>query len=84
MAFKYCVYFLPVLAILLAGDVEVNPGPTLRRRRQCRMLYSMHGQPLFTCGPDYVFQDWLRARSPNYRFTKYVCIHSYTWYKLYM
>ena len=28
MAFKYCVYFLPVLAILLAGDVEVNPGPT--------------------------------------------------------
>ena len=47
MAFKYCVYFLPVLAILLAGDVEVNPGPNLRRRRQCRMLYSnirgLHG-----------------------------------------
>ena len=27
MASKYCVYFLPVLAILLAGDVEVNPDP---------------------------------------------------------
>ena len=40
MASKYCVYFLPVLAILLAGDVEVNPGPTFCRRRQCRMLYS--------------------------------------------
>ena len=40
MASKYCVYFLPVLAILLAGDVEVNPGPTFCRRRQCHMLYS--------------------------------------------
>ena len=40
MASKYCVYFLSVLAILLAGDVEVNPGPTFCRRRQCRMLYS--------------------------------------------
>ena len=40
MASKYCVYFLPVLAILLAGDVEVNPGPTFCRSRQCRMLYS--------------------------------------------
>ena len=40
MASKYCVYFLPVLAILLAGDVKVNPGPTLRRRRQCYMLYT--------------------------------------------
>ena len=40
MASKYCVYFLPVLAILLAGDVEVKPGPTFCRRQQCRMLYS--------------------------------------------
>ena len=40
MASKYCVYFLPVLAILLAGDAEVNPRPTLCRRRKCRMLYS--------------------------------------------
>ena len=40
MASKYCVYFLPVLAILLAGDVEVNAGPTFCRRRQCHMLYS--------------------------------------------
>ena len=39
-----CVYFFPVLAILLAGDVEVNPGPTFCRRRQCRMLSSnIHG-----------------------------------------
>ena len=34
-----CV-FLPVLVILLAGDVEVNPEPTFCRRWQCRMLYS--------------------------------------------
>ena len=40
MASKYCVYFFPVLAILLVGDVEVNPGPTFCRRRQCRMLSS--------------------------------------------
>ena len=40
MASKYRVYFLPVLVILPAGDVEVNPGPTFCRHRQCRMLYS--------------------------------------------
>ena len=40
MASKYCVYFFSVLAILLAGDVEVNPGPTFCRRQQCRMLSS--------------------------------------------
>lgn len=40
MAFVYCVYFFLVLGILLAGDVELNPGPTACRRRQCRMLYS--------------------------------------------
>ena len=29
-----------LLIILLSGDVEVNPGPTHGRRRQCQMLYS--------------------------------------------
>ena len=34
------MYVFPVLAILLAGDVEVNPGPTFCRRRQCHILSS--------------------------------------------
>ena len=40
MDFKYCINFLLIIIILLAGDVEKNPGPTPCRRRQCRMLYS--------------------------------------------
>ena len=36
----YSISFLLVYLILLAGDVEENPGPTPCRRRQCRMLYS--------------------------------------------
>lgn len=40
MAFVYGVYFLLVLIILLAGDVDVNPGPAHCSRQQCRMLYS--------------------------------------------
>ena len=35
----YSISFLLVYLILLAGDVEENPGPTPCRRRQCRMLY---------------------------------------------
>ena len=40
MAFTYCVNFLLILITLLAGDVELNPGPTACRRKQCRMLYA--------------------------------------------
>ena len=40
MTFEYCTNFLLILIVLLAGDVEENPGPASCRRRQCRMLYS--------------------------------------------
>ena len=36
--FYFCL-FLDLL-LLLSGDVEINPGPSTCRRRQCRMLYS--------------------------------------------
>ena len=45
MASHYCLYF-PFLLILLAGDIEENPGPP-GRRRHCQVLYSnirgLHG-----------------------------------------
>ena len=37
---KYTVVFLLLILIMLAGDVELNPGPRRSRQRQCRMMYA--------------------------------------------
>ena len=39
-AFKYNVAFMLLIIILLAGDVELNPGPRHSRQRRCRIMYA--------------------------------------------
>ena len=38
--FQYIVAFLLLLIILLAGDIELNPGPRHPRQKQCRVMYT--------------------------------------------
>ena len=40
LVFEYIVAFLLLLIIMLAGDVEPNPGPARSRQSQCNIMYA--------------------------------------------
>ena len=40
LIYIYDVSFVLLYILTLSGDVEINPGPSPTRRRQCRILYA--------------------------------------------
>ena len=40
VVFFYDISFLVFIILIMAGDIELNPGPGPTRHRQCRILYA--------------------------------------------